>query len=234
MSDTVKTYVAILLDSSGSMSTIQQEAINHFNEQIQVLKEESNAPNQVAKKMLQDGEPKGVETRVTFKTFDQRVKTIYSNEDVNAISEINDSTYSPSGTTALYDAIGETIEEFQSYEDIYEPNVSVLFTIITDGHENASERFGGGNGQKRVKSQIDELQNTGKWTFTFMGANQNVMETAVQDLGIYAGNTMSFDYDKAGMNIAAQAHSMSTRAYFSARRDGDLAVQSFYDDNEED
>lgn len=231
---TAKTYVAIILDKSGSMDIIKNEAINHFNEQLQVLKEESNAPDKVAKKMLQNEESNAVETRVTFVTFNNNVDTIIENDDVNNISEIDDSTYRPSGTTALYDAIGQTIEKFQSYEDIDDPNVSVLFTIITDGQENASERFAGDSGRKQVKSQIDELQKTSKWTFTFMGANQDVMETAVNDLGIYAGNTMSFDYSSEGMTLASDTHTMSTRAYFSARKQGNLSVTSFYAEDDED
>lgn len=231
---TIKTYVAIILDKSGSMDTIKTEAINHFNEQLQVLKEESNAPDKVAKKMLQNEESNAVETHVTFVMFNNKVETLIENDDVNNISEIDDSTYKPGGTTALYDAIGETIEKFQSYSDINDPNVSVLFTIITDGQENASEKFNGDSGRKKVKSQIDELQETGKWTFTFMGANQDVMETAVEGLGIRAGNTMSFDYSAEGMTLASDTHSMSTRAYFSARRQGDLSVASFYTEDGED
>lgn len=230
---TVKTYVAIILDKSGSMDMIKNEAINHFNEQLQVLKEESNAPDKVAKKMLQNEESNAVETYVTFVTFNNNVETLIENDDVNNVSEIDDSTYRPGGTTALYDAIGETIEKFQSYNDINDPNISVLFTIITDGQENASRKFGEDKGRKKVKSQIDELQQTGKWTFTFMGANQDVMETAVNDLGIYRGNAVSFDYSAEGMNLASEAHTMSTRAYFNARRQGDLSVTSFYTEDED-
>jgi uncharacterized protein YegL len=234
MSNIVKSYVAIILDKSGSMDTIKNEAINHFNEQLQVLQEESSAPNKVAKKMLQNEDSNAVETYVSFITFNQNVTTLIENDDVNNISEIDSSTYEPGGTTALYDAIGQTIEKFQSYDDINDPNVSVLFTIITDGQENASERFAGDSGRKKVKSQIDELQETGKWTFTFMGANQDVMETAVDGLGIRAGNTMSFDHSSEGMTVASSTHTMSTRAYFSAVRDGNLSVESFYDDGSEE
>lgn len=233
-----KTYVAIILDKSGSMDVIKDEAINHFNEQIQVLKEESNATTQVAKKMLQNDGTEGVETKVTFVTFNQSITNHNFNEDVNSINEITSDDYSPSGTTALYDAIGETIENFHNIEDINDPNVSVLFTIITDGQENASTKFAGDEGRRRVKDQIDELQKSGKWTFTFMGANQDVMETAVNNLGIHEGNTMSFDYDKVGMAMASNTHTSSTRAYFNAVRSGEnLSVQSFYsepDSEEED
>lgn len=230
-----KTYVAILLDESGSMEVIKNEAINHFNEQLQVLKEESNSPNQVAKKMLQNEDTQGVETRVTFVTFNQSIYSHDFNEDVNNVKEIDSSIYSPSGTTALYDAIGETIEKFQNIDDINQPNVSVLFTIITDGQENSSKRFNGEEGRRTIKNQIDELQRSGKWTFTFMGANQNVMETAVENLGIYAGNTMSFDYSSDGMNLASSAHSLSTRAYFDARKFGETSISSFYkEENKEE
>jgi len=36
----VKTYAALILDKSGSMNSLRQQAINSFNEQIQTLKTE--------------------------------------------------------------------------------------------------------------------------------------------------------------------------------------------------
>lgn len=226
-----KTYVAMILDKSGSMNTIASEAINHFNEQLQVLKEESNAPNQIAKKMLKDEDVKGIETHLTLVEFNQDVETIVLNDDVNNVSELNHNSYQPGGMTALYDAIGKTIKKFLDFDGINDSNVSVLFSIITDGEENASKEFPGEEGRKRIKSQIEELQKSGQWTFTFLGANQDVLETAVDGLGIYQGNVATYDYSSKGLNIAMQAHTNGTKAYFNALKSNSvMASTDFYGD----
>ena len=84
---TLKTYVAVILDRSGSMCGIQDEARNNFNEQLQVLKEESNKPSNVAKKLLQGQPTSGLETKVTFVTFNEKIDTAIFNEDVNNVEE---------------------------------------------------------------------------------------------------------------------------------------------------
>jgi len=224
----LKTFVALIIDESGSMSSIKKETINNFNEQLQVLKQESNSPDAIAKKLLIGGqEYEGVETFVSVVKFNQNTNIIINLDDVNNISEIADSDYSPDGGTALYDAIGDTIERFQSIPEMADPGSSALLVILTDGEENSSKRFS----HKKVKSLIDDLNVNNKWTFTFMGT-ENALEQAI-DIGIAAGNTVVFNNTVKGMSTATSTMSAGLRSYYNARRIGETSTDSFYSSENE-
>jgi len=230
---TLKTYVAVILDRSGSMCSIKDEARNNFNEQLQVLKEESNKPSNVAKKLLQGQPTSGLETKLTFVTFNEKIDTAIFNEDVNDVEELGVDDYRPDGMTALYDAIGFTIEKFmKDIPDIHDPDVAVLFTIITDGWENSSSDYAGEEGRKKLKSKIEDLEGTGRWTFTYLGANQDVMSTAVNDLSVSVGNTLSWRGTNAGVKSMTVAHNQALGKYYSMRRSGGTGTASFYSGSE--
>jgi len=223
----LKTFVALIIDESGSMSSIKKETINNFNEQLQVLKQESNSPDAIAKKLLIGGqEYEGVETFVSIVKFNQNTNIIISLDNVNNISEITETDYSPDGGTALYDAIGYTIERFQSIPEMADPGSSALFIILTDGEENSSKHFS----HKKVKSLIKDLDIDGKWTFTFMGT-ENALDQAVE-IGISLGNTVAFDNTAKGMSTAANTMSIGLRSYYGARLSGETATDSFYSDED--
>jgi hypothetical protein len=64
------------------------------------------------------------------------------------------------GTTALYDAVGRTIEKVRSRSS------RAIFVIITDGMENASQSYSAGH----VKELVGERQAAG-WEFFYLGAD---------------------------------------------------------------
>lgn len=226
-SKTLKTYVALILDKSGSMQDIRKEAVSHFNEQLQVIQEESNTPQNVAKSLLKNQKTQGLETRITLVTFNHNVDFHFFNESLDKVQPLKLKDYKPDGTTAMYDAMGKTIERFLSeIPDINKKNVSVLFAIITDGLENASQKFT----QEKLRSQVKDLQDTGRWTFTYLGANQDVLEQAAQNLSMPVGNTFSFTATSAGMRDATVAHASGLHSYYDSRRAGAMAVSNFYDD----
>lgn len=230
MAKNLKTYVALIIDESGSMNSIRQQAINNFNEQLQVLKEESNSPNAVAKKLLVNGEEyEGIETYVSVVKFNYHVNVIDELAEVNTITEVTDDEYQPNGTTALYDAIGMTIDRFQKIEDLNDPGASVLFIIITDGQENASSNYT----YEKVKSLVNDLNATNKWTFTFMGT-KDALEQAY-NIGFAKGNVTAFAATADGMNLASDVMASSLRSYYDARTTkGVTSLASFYDNIDEE
>jgi len=63
----------------------------------------------------------------------------------------------------------------------------VIFLIITDGYENASEEY--------TRPQIAKLvkeQEKGNWEFMFLGANQDAIFTG-QSLGMKRGSSLTYD-----------------------------------------
>jgi hypothetical protein len=81
--------------------------------------------------------------------------------------------YMPRKSTALYDAIGSTIEWFR-----YESHV--LLVIITDGQENASTKYN----KTQIMASLDEKKKYRDWTYVYLS---NDLTNAAQ------GTTIGFD-----------------------------------------
>lgn len=80
-------------------------------------------------------------------------------------------TIKPDGRTALYDAIITNID-FVENELLNTSNATVVFVILTDGHENASKLVGA----QEVREKIMKLQQERNWEFIFFGADLDVNE----------------------------------------------------------
>ena len=204
-----KTYVAMILDSSGSMYGIKDEARAHFNEQVQELRAKSEEHD----------------VKVTLTTFNGEVNIKRFNKPIGSVEELSDQEYQPSGSTALYDAIGETVAKIRhSAKDLHKDHVSVLVLIITDGYENSSREYSQGT----IKNQISALEESG-WTFTFMGANVDPL-TIQQDFGISVGNYMSFTSDKVGTVAANVTRTAALDTFLSNKLGGQRDTKGFYTD----
>jgi len=215
------TNVAIVLDASGSMGAMQREAVDGFNQQVAELKKPAN---------------KKLGYRVSLVTFDSTVhEPKIWDKPVSKISELERKDYVTGGMTALLDAIGSTITKMEALPSNAKPqkglNVANLLIIITDGQENQSKEYAAPNGYAKIKEKIEALQKK-NWTFTFMGANMNVMEVACKGLGIHAGNTMCFVPTGAGYAAGAQGATGAVGpagVYTATRSAGGQSVSSFYD-----
>jgi hypothetical protein len=124
------------------------------------------------------------------------VKTIHDCVAIDQVTELNDKTYQPNCCTALYDAMGLSLNALRKRaadED------KVLVTVVTDGYENASREYSG----KAVKALVEELKEKG-WVFAYIGANHDV-EAAATSIAIE--NTMSFDATASG--VAEMSYSLN-------------------------
>ena len=79
----------------------------------------------------------GQEHFVSLVTFNDDVKIVYDCVNVNDVKELNADTYRPDCCTALYDAMGFSLNALRRN---VADNDNVLVTIVTDGYENASRR----------------------------------------------------------------------------------------------
>ena len=167
----------MILDASGSMESIYNQALSGVNETIQTIR------------MGQKEHPEFEQslTLASFNSGKNYLNVKYSATPIVEVKEITKEDYIACGCTALYDAMGEMISELKrkvKQED------RVLVTVITDGYENASIHWNG----PQIKSLVEELRHEG-WTFTFIGANQDVEEVA-GSMGIR--NTLAFDETEEG------------------------------------
>ena len=202
MSEKVKFFHVIMLDESGSMSSIQNETISGFNETVQQIKAdaEENVDTQ--------------EHTVCLVTFNGHVDQPIWLESVDSLSEINTNSYSPGGMTALRDAIGQTIADLKKdlKDDLEgDDRVDIFMTIITDGHDTASREHSGSD----IKEMIDSLDmdnDDSPWTVAFMGASADIV-TAGQGMGFKAAMSNQFDADAVGTQAMFRGHNAGRSTY---------------------
>ncbi len=206
--NTIKTRIAIVLDRSTSMFTIRKEAVQMFNSQVASIK--SNGVDQ--------------DTRVSLFTFSTIADepTLF-NVPAAELVELKESDYIPNGWTAMYDGIGLAIDRLSALKEATDKDCAFLVVVITDGEENHSTKFNGFTIGDRIKL----LQSTGKWTFTFMGANVDV-EKMSQTLHIPKGNTISWQASSFGATHAGVLNATATSNYMNMRSFGATASKDFY------
>jgi hypothetical protein len=150
-----RSAIAVILDRSGSMSSIREATISGFNEFVSGQKE---APDEANLMLVQ---------------FDNHYQVDYD-KSIREVAPLDETTYEPRGTTALLDAIGRTINwmgaKFAAMPVEDRPH-KVVCVIITDGEENASTEFT----RKQIFSMITHQQKTYAWEFMFLGANQDAI-----------------------------------------------------------
>ena len=172
-----KVFNVIVLDKSGSMSSIARQAVDGVNETIGSIRsaQEKN-PDQ--------------EHTVTLVAFcGCELKTIYDNAPVAEVKTLTDKDYRPCCMTPLYDAIGTTLSRVHALKS-QEPESLALVTIITDGYENASHEFT----HASIRALIESYKEQG-WQFTYIGADHDV-ESVSFSLSI--DHHLQFDKTAAG------------------------------------
>tara|TARA_B100000683_G_scaffold12866_1_gene13545 strand:- start:1522 stop:2181 length:660 start_codon:yes stop_codon:yes gene_type:complete len=170
------TLYHFIVDQSGSMNGMEQQAIAGFNIQLEKIQDlEKKMPDQ---KFL---------CSLTF--FNSEVQDIIKNEPVKQIELLSNNNYRPDGMTALLDAVGGSIDriEKQFGKELENDEISVVMIIITDGYENASRYFT----YHMVAEKIVRLDETGKWTFSYLGADFDAIHTSKM-MNIRKENVMNF------------------------------------------
>lgn len=192
--ETQKIYNLIILDASGSMQSIYNQAFTGVNETLDTIR------------MAQKDHPE-LEQYVTLASFSSGeyfLNRIYTAVPIAEARDITPRDYIICGATALYDAMGTCISELQQ---VLKHEDRVLVTIITDGYENASHIWNG----SQIKSLVGELRQMG-WTFTYIGANQDV-EKVAGEMGIK--NTLVFASTPAGTESMFDMDRKSRSGYYA-------------------
>jgi hypothetical protein len=186
------TEIAFILDRSGSMQSCQEAAIAGFN---RFLLEQQKAPGLA---------------KLTLVLFDNEYLVPVASLPVQEMLPLNNDSYLPRGSTALLDAIARTIDELGArlaqlaQED---RPAQVIIPILTDGEENSSCKFS----WKDVAQRIERQTVVYKWTFLFLGANQDAIATAAH-MNIPAANAAAYVADDAGSKASHRAFSRKVRA----------------------
>ena len=175
-----KTIYHFVVDQSGSMSGSEGSTIEGFNSQINTIKN------------LQKEYPQN-EYVVSVTYFEDEVMDIIKFAKIDEIQLLTRDTYKPGGLTALLDGVGQSIQAIKErYErEIREDMATVVMVILTDGGENASRFFH----ITQLAGMIKELDETGKWTFSFLGADLDAVQASA-NFNIRKENIISFSKRK--------------------------------------
>jgi len=206
-----KVYVAVILDCSGSMGDMRQEALDAYNDLIVQIKKEAHT----------------VPTDVSFITFNTGPhKPRVWCEAANKLQKFTLEDYTPEGWTALFDTVAKTVNELDKRVDA--SGASFLVNIISDGYENNSKEYT----KEAIAALIKSKQDTGRWTFTYLGANQDLAEVSRQ-MGIPQGNMCNFAATPDGMRRGSHSMNVGTQSFYTSMRAGGQSVADFYGGQEE-
>ena len=207
-----KIYNLIILDESGSMSSIYEQALGGANETIQTIRTaQSSATDQ--------------KQYLTFVTFDsgadESVRTVIDTMPIEQVRDLTRDDYRPNGCTPLYDAMGKSLT---ALEKKVSDDDQVLVTIITDGMENSSREYTGAS----VCEIVKRLRAKG-WTFVYIGANQDAVEVARR---MNIDNAMNFQATHEDTRRMWDDYKGSTSAYYEKVRRSKMRGERVFEDKE--
>lgn len=191
MTDPNYTAIMLVLDRSGSMSSIKgatEEAINGF------IKKQKDLPGRAT---------------IAIAQFDDVYEIVNASIPPDQVPEYR---LQPRGITALLDAIGKSIHDFGAElaaKTESERPGTVILAIMTDGFENASKEFT----RKQIKDLVTRQQDVWNWTVLYLAANQDAILTGAE-MGMKANTSMS--YAASSIGTRAVTNSMSGAVYAAA------------------
>lgn len=175
-----KTEIVVVLDRSGSMGSCKAQTVKGLN---QFITEQKKLPGSA---------------NFTLVQFNHEYEFVHNGVPLNTVGECD---MDPSGSTALYDALGRAINEtgkrLAAMAECDRPGL-VAFVILTDGAENCSSDFNA----DQIKEMIKHQQEKYSWQFTFLGANQDAFASSAK-IGISVASTSNYSADVTDMAFVA-------------------------------
>lgn len=204
------TELVFILDKSGSMIGLEKDTIGGFNS------------------LLDKRRKAGDKTLVTTVLFNHTPSFLYVNKDIMTVPEMTEMDYRVGGSTALLDAIGETIgyvtTKIESMGDLRPGHI--LCVITTDGLENSSREYS----FNEIKNLVEAKRRAG-WEFIFLGANIDAIEVASR-CGIRRTTTANYVSDRKGMDLNFEAINKAVDSFMHGSIDPSWSedVEKYHDE----
>ena len=197
-----KCLIAFVLDRSGSMAQVKPDVIGGFN---QFVTDQLAVPGEAEMYLVQ---------------FDNQYEVVFENFPLKDVPKMDDKTFVPRGTTALWDAVGRTIDDIGKILDKADDNrkpEKVMLVVFTDGHENASHEYTA----KQVADRVTHQQSKYGWEVIFLGAGIDAWAVGGQ-LGI--SKDLCFNVARTGAGVQAAYHtaSLHTTRYRTGNNPDDI------------
>lgn len=185
--------IVAIIDRSGSMRGKEEMTINGINTTIEELKSSDNA----------------TEINMSIKFFNDTEELKIRSNNISSIKLLNSDDLKPSGTTALLDAIGNTLSYFIEKkirnENAYD---NCLIYVATDGLENSSKSFN----SDKLKKIIENGEKNYNIKIMYLGANQDAILEASK-IGIAAERTINYNETRqATENVYTAVARSATRS----------------------
>ena len=194
------TELVFIVDRSGSISGLESDTIGGLNATLKKNREVEG------------------ECLVSIVLFDNVSEVLVDRKPIEQVANLTEAQYQVRGCTALLDAVGGAIRYMDKVQHILPDEhraEHVIFTIITDGMENASRHFD----YPHVKRLIEAHEEQG-WEFIFLGANIDAAAEASR-IGIRADHATQYMSDDIGTAVAYEAMAV---AQMSKRATGAVAA----------
>lgn len=197
----MKNKIYILLDRSGSMSSMWKEALGGINGYVEKFQQDKEYLNN---------------TEIMLATFDTLDYTVIRNTTINNWKAVTSEEVLPRGGTPLLDASARIM-----YNMIDSGAKRAILVVVTDGEENSSRKYNKTEVQKLTKQITETLD----YEMVFLGANfDKVADVAKTN---YAMNdiTRSMVSSPRGFASAMNATAQGTANYFTGGK-----TATFYDE----
>lgn len=198
------TYVLLVTDKSGSMYPLAEDVRGGYNQYRQSLIDDTEARYRV--------------TSVLFST-EVMYAVLCTAAKPGNMPELNEKNYAPGGGTALLDAIGKTIVEFEIAVPELAQGDRVLLVVQTDGRENSSREYSADG----IKKMIADREAGGAWAAIFMGAGPDTWQQAGA-MGF--SSSVSYDNTREGTQSAYDGLLRTSTAYSRGATRGQAVADS--------
>lgn len=202
------TEIILILDRSGSMSSIKKDMEGGLNT---FITDQAKEPG---------------ECRVSLYQFDNVYEAVFENIPIKEVKPIQ---IAPRGNTALYDALGRTINAVGARLAATPEKAragAVLVVVVTDGQENASTEFA----VDKIKEMVTHQESKYSWGFTYLGANQDGVLNGTS-MGFNSRSSISYSANSAGIFGAIGAVSGYATSFRSLATSGCGGSVSYSDED---
>lgn len=193
------THILLVTDESGSMYGVADDVRGGYNQYRQSLIDDAD-----------------VRYRVTSAVFNNGYRLLCTAAQPLEVPKLDDRNYNPARNTALLDAIGRTITDFEAAVPELGEGDRVLLVVQTDGRENASAEYQ----REVIRKMIADREAGGTWSTVFMGAGPDTWKQAG---GLGFANAVSYANTGADTGEAYRGLTRTSRAY-SRGATGEAAV----------
>ena len=208
-------FINLVRDHSGSMSSIARHAARDYNATVSSVREASHATQQ--------------ETIVSVTELGYEgtsdVRNVINCQPVDSLTPIPENGYSARGRgTPLWDAIGEAIDNLERHPRANDPEAAFLVMATTDGQENCSRRYSASS----IMARMAKLVASDRWTFVFRVPRSDVRTLMRQ--GVPEGNILPWDQTERGVQAASAQTTAAFTEYMSGRSKGMKSTTRFFAD----